>query len=153
MTENQVVVKNGILPKRKQKRKITLDEFTIYAVKHKGSIREIARSLDISSQDVHKFIAKNRDYCNKVINEIRQHYCDIAERNIFHALDEGNVDVAKYYLNLFGKERGYSNKQEVDVNAIQINFTFNPPAEFISVQPNIKKVENDQNDNSDKPNE
>lgn len=112
---------------------ITQKTFWEMAHKHHGILSFMATDWGVSRTAITKFRQKNKDYCDKVLQLTREEMMDTAENNIFKEIRKGNVQESKWYLEKFGKERGYGNKVELTHSGqpMQIEFSFKPPMEFI----------------------
>lgn len=89
-------------------------EKTLLAIKGSGGvISNVARRLRVSWHTAKKYVDKWKD--TKVAFEAEaETVLDLAEKNIVTSIKKGNIDSSKWYLSRKGRERGYSDRQELD---------------------------------------
>lgn len=78
-----------------------------------GIISSVAKRLGCSWATAEKFI-KKFDESKEAYNNEKEKLLDLAENTMIAAMQEGNLDAAKYYLGKKGQERGYQDTQKVD---------------------------------------
>ena len=72
--------------------------------------------LGISQPAVSQRI-KNSTYLQKVVSEVKEEFLDICESELRKHIYRGNLVACIFYLKTQGKARGYTERQELDVNA------------------------------------
>jgi hypothetical protein len=79
-----------------------------------GIINNIAKRLNIAWHTCNKNIKKHPEAIQAVENE-KEKNLDKAENVIMDAIDEKDIQTSKWYLQTIGKNRGYTEKHQVDV--------------------------------------
>ena len=96
-----------------------------------GHIAETCRICDIDRRTFNSWMETD-DKFREGIEDIKQAWLDTAEAIIRQAIDEDDVDTAKWVLSRLGKSRGYSEKQEVEHRSLAmpvINIVLGKPDE------------------------
>lgn len=78
-----------------------------------GIISIIAKRLNCQWHTCKKYIEMYDETKQALKDEIEKNI-DKAENIIMSALNEGDIQTAKWYLQTIGKQRGYSEKQEIE---------------------------------------
>lgn len=81
-----------------------------------GIINNIAKKLNIAWNSARKYIEADPELKQLLADEIEKNI-DKAENVILNALNEGDIQTAKWYLGTIGKQRGYTEKQEIDLSS------------------------------------
>jgi transposase-like protein len=98
----------------------------IEAIKDSGGIMStIARRLGVTWHTADTWV-KQYDETKQALQDERETILDLAESTLFRNIKDGNSQDAKWLLSTMGKNRGYSERQEItgvdggpiDVNAI-----------------------------------
>jgi len=98
----------------------------IEAIKDSGGIMStIARRLGVTWHTADTWV-KQYDETKQALQDEREAILDLAESTLFRNIKDGNSQDAKWLLSTMGKNRGYSERQEItgvdggpiDVNAI-----------------------------------
>jgi transposase-like protein len=98
----------------------------IEAIKDSGGIMStIARRLGVTWHTADSWV-KQYDETKQALQDERETILDLAESTLFRNIKDGNSQDAKWLLSTMGKNRGYSERQEItgvdggpiDVNAI-----------------------------------
>lgn len=98
----------------------------IEAIKDSGGIMStIARRLGVTWHTADTWV-KQYDETKQALQDEREAILDLAESTLFKNIKDGNSQDAKWLLSTMGKNRGYSERQEItgvdggpiDVNAI-----------------------------------
>jgi undecaprenyl pyrophosphate synthase len=100
---------------RKIKTKFTVDEVCSAIQAARGGVYMAARALGCSHATVYNYANSNQKV-KDAISSSRGYILDKAEYNIYRSIEEGNVDTSFALLNKLGKDRGFGNKSEVDLN-------------------------------------
>lgn len=81
-----------------------------------GIISTIAKRLDVCWVTCKKLIDSKDIYIQYLREEIEKNI-DKAESVILQALDDGDIQTAKWYLQTIGKQRGYSELNNINLSA------------------------------------
>jgi len=101
-----------------------------------GIVSVIAKRLDCQWHTCKKYIDSFDDTKQALQDEIEKNI-DKAESVILSSLNEGDIQTAKWYLQTIGKQRGYTEKQEIE-NNITIK-------EFPEIAKKIREIVSDTN--------
>ena len=82
-----------------------------------GVISETAKLLELSSVASFRARVRSTPALQEALDEIREQTKDLAEGNVISALKSGDKDMSKWYLASLGRDRGYGNRAEIDLNA------------------------------------
>ncbi len=82
-----------------------------------GIITTIARRVGCDWATAKKYITEYATVRQAYENE-KQAELDFAERNILKAVHDGDIPTSRWYLSTVGKDRGYTERQESDVNMV-----------------------------------
>ena len=96
-----------------------------------GHIGETSMLADINRATFVKWMAEDEEFRHG-IEDIRQSWIDTAESVDRKALDEDDVDVAKWVLERLARDRGYGDKSEVEHKSLSmpvINIVLGKPDE------------------------
>lgn len=84
------------------------------AIKGTGGIKTaVAKKLNVHRQTIDRYEA-NYLTIRAALQEELNKVIDKAESNLFIKINEGDEDTSKWFLSRKGKNRGYSEKQEVE---------------------------------------
>ena len=83
--------------------------------KHLGNATEACKELKISRQTFYNYCKADPEFAERVasIDEIT---LDLTETALHKAIAKGEVSAIIFKLKTKGKKRGYSDKQEMDIN-------------------------------------
>lgn len=117
-------------------------ELVLEAIKgSNGIVSTIASLLKCDWNTARKYIDKWDETKIALENE-KERTLDVAENVIFGALKANDVQTAKWYLAMKGKDRGYIERQETTIKntePLNINFSGNDmTAEEIAAQDNVE---------------
>ena len=103
------------------------EQEVIQAVEHTGGlISEIARRLNCHWQTAKTYVEQYPQAVEMLKSE-KQTLIDAAENVIFQAVKNGDIQAAKFVLMTLGKNRGYTERQEVEHNGdMSITIIRNP---------------------------
>ena len=96
-----------------------------------GHIGETCMISDIHRETFTKWMKEDPEF-RQGIEDIKQGWIDTAEAVVRKALDEDDVDVAKWVLSRLARDRGYGDKSEVEhksLNMPVINIVLSKPEE------------------------
>jgi len=82
----------------------------------RGMVAMAAKSLGISRMTIYRRLEQSPEL-REVIEEARDQTTDIAELSLFRAIQGGEPWAVKYYLESFGKSRGYGEPKKLDVTS------------------------------------
>jgi len=80
---------------------------------HRGAVSKIAAELGVGAANVRHLI-RTSPTLRAEMAASREKIVDKAEENIFDAVESGNLPYSWKLLNTLGKERGYTERKEVD---------------------------------------
>ena len=124
--------------------KITKTKFR-EAVKGSGGVQVIvAQRMDTVRSTITMYIQKN-PWARELLNEEREKIIDLAENKLFKAAEEDKQWAIERILKNLGKNRGYTEKQEIETKNINIDIT---PSKSIQelYSEILEKKENDKSD-------
>ena len=75
-----------------------------------------AAMLRVSQSAISQRISKS-PFLQEIVAEIKEELTDIAETKLKEHILAGNLTACIFYLKTVGKERGYNEKSELDINA------------------------------------
>lgn len=75
----------------------------------------IAKKLGVGRSAITNFLNKNDDM-RELCNQEREKIIDIAENRLHSAVNKGQKWAVKMLLSSIGKNRGYVEKQEIEIN-------------------------------------
>lgn len=96
-----------------RKNRVTVSEVEEALRKNGGFYSRTAKALGISTQAVANQINKS-EHLQKVYDEIRRSFLDLAESGLVQALKNGERWAIKFMLEYQGKDRGYIKRQQVE---------------------------------------
>jgi len=76
---------------------------------------------------------KKRPELTTLANEGREEICDVAEQTIFQAIRDGNAPLAMRYLEVQGKNRGYSRQVDLLHELMKFNFANLTTEQFLKL--------------------
>lgn len=80
-----------------------------------GIVSDACRSVKISRVTYYEYYNKDKDF-KKSIDEIENTVLDYVEGKLFKLIDKGDVASTIFYIKTKGKNRGYTEKSEIDHN-------------------------------------
>ena len=83
-------------------------------MKHRGILSEVAKEMGLGSAQPVRYHIIRSPTLREVFEESRGKVVDKAEGNIFDAVDRGNLQYSKFIVTTLGKDRGYTERREVD---------------------------------------
>lgn len=99
----------------------TLDEIEAALIKGNGINAAAGKILGITGQAVSMRVKKSKRL-QRVRAEITEDLIDVAENKLLKAINSDNLTATIFYLKTKGKNRGYSERQEItgkDGNAVE----------------------------------
>ena len=80
-----------------------------------GIVSDACRSVKVSRVTYYEYYNNDEDF-KKAINEIENSVLDYVEGKLFKLIDKGDVASTIFYMKTKGKNRGYTEKSEIDHN-------------------------------------
>lgn len=80
-----------------------------------GFVSQAAKGLNVTASNVYARIKKSARL-QEVKREIDESYLDVAEHRLIKEIGEGNLGAICFYLKCKGKQRGYVEKQQIEMN-------------------------------------
>jgi hypothetical protein len=80
--------------------------------KNSGNISESCKKINISRKTFYHWCKKDENFKNQV-EEIKESLIDLAENKLMEQIKKGNITAIIFFLKTKGKERGYTEKQEI----------------------------------------
>jgi len=93
-------------------KKITAEQVKPLIKEEGGNLAAIARELKVGRSTVQRRIDENGDL-QELVADQRQRSIDKAEKALEEKIDEGNLTAIIFKLKTQGKNRGYSQRQEI----------------------------------------
>lgn len=88
----------------------------VEAMEHcNGIITDACKSVGVSRVTYYDYYNKDKEF-KKAIDEIEGVVIDYVEGKLFKLIDKGDVAATLFYLKTKGKNRGYTEKSEIDHN-------------------------------------
>src|SRR6056297_3501935 len=89
-------------------------ENVLEAIKGSGAIMNtIARRLDVAWHTANKYCNEYEE-TRQALKDETEKTIDLAESALLESIQGGDVQAAKWYLSTKGKNRGYSEKHEIE---------------------------------------
>lgn len=127
-------------------KKITV-EMMVECIKNtQGLISKIQRKLEEATGETWSWETVN-NYVHKwpeaeaAVRAEKEAMLDLAENNVFKALNKDDLATSKWYLKMKGKERGYVETQEIITNADPLNINLGGDKENADALKNSPMVE------------
>lgn len=92
--------------------KITVEGAREALQRFHGNILQAARALKVERQSLYEFIARNPEL-NDVRKAAREALLDMAEDRLAYHIEGGDIRAITFYLKTQGKDRGYTERQEI----------------------------------------
>jgi hypothetical protein len=86
---------------------------------NKGFVTQSAKQLGISRSQLHRLINKYPTV-KEALTDAREEMKDFAESKIYQGINEGNTALIIFYAKTQMKDRGYTEKQEIDQRTTHI---------------------------------
>ena len=98
------------------KNKYTLEQIKDAVTKAGGFISIACKSLGCTRRTIYNYLEKYPEL-KEVVADIREHYLDIAEASLIQKVKDGKTPELLFYLKTQGKNRGYVEKQQLDLSS------------------------------------
>lgn len=95
----------------------TSEEALAEALRNSCGLQAVAGKMCNISQSAVSQRIKNSSHLQEVVTEVKEQFLDICESELRKHIYRGNLVALIFYLKTQGKARGYSERQEIDVNA------------------------------------
>lgn len=101
-------------------------------LKHRGILSIVAREVGLGSAAAVRYHVARSLRLKQIFDDTRERIVDIAELNVFRAVEQGSVEDSWKLLKTLGKDRGYTERREV-AGTIEHNVTHTPSASLIDL--------------------
>ena len=85
---------------------------------HKGILSKVAETLGFSSGMAVRYHIARSPPLTQVFDAVRDGVVDLAEDNIFNAVETGDLRYSWKVLTTLGKDRGYTERKEINSNVV-----------------------------------
>ena len=85
----------------------------------KGIVADACKNTGISRGTFYKWYKEDEDFKEQV-DEINEATLDFVESKLLENIKKGEVTSIIFYLKTKGRNRGYQEKQEIDINALRL---------------------------------
>ena len=141
------------IKKRKPTNMVVNEKTVAAALKKAGGVQtHAAEMLGISQSAVSQRVTRS-EYLREVYNDIRNEMLDLAETVLFKKIKAENLTAVIFFLKCLGKERGYSEKQELEVSQKKGNGVLVVPGVSGSVEEWQDSIKDYKKKNEEKKNE
>ena len=104
--------------------RIPIDVLEQLLREHYGNISTVAEELGLPRARVYERIRKS-PRLQSVLQQARETIKDIAERNIFRKVMQGDIPTSQWLLARLGRERGYGDKiEQITTSTIQVELSW-----------------------------
>lgn len=100
----------------KQQKKTLVIE---YLKKSKGIVADACKNTGISRGTFYKWYKEDEDFKEQV-DEINEATLDFVESKLLENIKKGEVTSIIFYLKTKGRNRGYQEKTEIDINSLKL---------------------------------
>ena len=117
------------------------NEKVIEAIQRRhGILSAVARDLGVSRRTVARWVVKYKELQDALKNA-REAVVDLAEVKLFQQVQEGNMTAIIFLLKCLGKDRGYIDKQQVEIeHSGKIEVTEKEKKEIEAIAKESKKI-------------
>lgn len=96
-------------------------------LEHRGILSKVAEATGLESGTAVRYHIQRNPRLQAVFEEARERVVDVAEDNVFHAVEEGDLGYSWKLLQTLGKARGYTERREVEVGGtVRVEHTATP---------------------------
>jgi len=92
--------------------------------KNLGNISHALRSIDTKSRDTYKNWRSKNEYFDMLCEDIKEAQIDVVESKLQKNILEGNLIAQMFYLKTIGKNRGYTERAEIESKIEVVGFEF-----------------------------
>jgi hypothetical protein len=82
--------------------------------KHRGILTKVAKDVGLDSTQAVRYHIARSERLQSVFEECRERILDLAEENIYEAVEEGDRMYSWKFLQTIGKDRGYVERREIE---------------------------------------
>jgi hypothetical protein len=82
-------------------------------MRHHGVLSCVARDVGVTRRAIELRIASDPEFWRPIVDDARASMIDTAEKNIYGAVETGDIGVSMWVLKTVGKSRGYSERTEL----------------------------------------
>ena len=96
-------------------------EFKLAAAitKHRGVLSLVAQEVGLGSGVSVRYHIGRNPRLKQVFLEAREGVVDVAEDNVFRAVETGHLETSKWLLKTLGKDRGYTERREIEATHVR----------------------------------
>lgn len=87
--------------------------------KRHGIISDACKAVNVSRPTFYKWKREDKEFSDAV-DEINEQVVDLAENALIKKIKEGDVTSIIFFLKTKGRNRGYQEKTEIDINSLQL---------------------------------
>jgi hypothetical protein len=96
-------------------------------IKHKGILSKVAEEVGLDSGVAVRYHITRNPRLRAVFEEARERVVDVAEDNVFQAVEAGDLGYSWKLLQTLGKNRGYTERREIDAQVqVAVQHTATP---------------------------
>ena len=93
-------------------------EIAVSIMDRKGILSRVAKDVGLDSAAAVRYHIARNPRLKEIFEESRERVIDTAEENIFTAVEDGNLSYSWKLLQTLGKDRGYTERREVEQSVI-----------------------------------
>ena len=109
--------------KRKRRTKVTKVKAIMAIYNARGVLAKAADELGVTRRTLYNYMQRWPDLA-RAYEDAQERLLDLAENVLVGAMQRGSLPAAMFVLKTKGKDRGYTERQEVkDVTEIEVNIT------------------------------
>jgi hypothetical protein len=94
------------------------EELAISIAANRGILSKVAAEVGLDSAQAVRYHITRNPRLRQVFEEARERVVDLAEDNIFTSVEEGNLSYSWKLLQTLGKDRGYTERKEIERQVI-----------------------------------
>jgi transposase-like protein len=87
--------------------------------KSKGIVADACKSTGISRGTFYNWCKEDAEF-NEEVNQINEETLDFVESKLLENINKGEVTSIIFYLKTKGRNRGYQEKTEIDINSLKL---------------------------------
>lgn len=98
-----------------EKKKQLIENLRLY----KGIITNACAVVGVSRATFYNWCKEDAEF-NEEVNQINEETLDFVESKLLNNIDKGEVTSIIFYLKTKGRNRGYQEKAEIDINSLRL---------------------------------